>query len=156
VTTTDQVDIDRVLAEIVERLHGRGLRASACLRPVLEALIAADGHRSAEELGEEVHARHPEIHQSTVYRNLDRFEQVGIAYHTHLGHGPALWHLTARSHPHLTCVSCGAVVTVDPGLFEALSVALQRQAGFTADFRHFAVTGRCAACVGLTEQTAPR
>lgn len=145
-----EVDVERIIADVTEGLRQRGGRASACLRPVLEALVAADGHRSAEELAEDVHARHPEIHQSTVYRNLDRFEQLGIAYHTHLGHGAALWHLTAASHQHLTCDHCGAEVTVDPALFDALAATLQRHAGFTADFRHFAITGRCAACAAQT------
>ena len=149
-TATHQADVDRLLADVVDRLRQRGGRASACLRPVLEALVEAGGHRSAEELAGEVHARHPEIHQSTVYRNLDRFEQLGVAYHTHLGHGPALWHLAASSHQHLTCQQCGAVMVVDPSVFEALGATLRRQAGFTADFRHFAITGRCAACADVT------
>jgi Fe2+ or Zn2+ uptake regulation protein len=138
--------VDALVADVTERLRQRGGRASACLRPVLEALVAADGHRSAEELADDVHARHPDVHQSTVYRNLDRFEQLGVAYHTHLGHGPAMWHLAAASHQHLICEQCGAVIPADPGVFEALAAALQRQAGFVADFRHFAITGRCAAC----------
>jgi Fe2+ or Zn2+ uptake regulation protein len=150
VSAPGQVDVDRIFADVIERLRQRGGRASACLRPVLEALVGGDGHRSAEELADDVHTRHPEIHQSTVYRNLDRFEQLGVAYHTHLGHGPALWHLTALSHQHLTCEECGAVVAVDPAVFDAVAAMLQRHAGFTADFRHFAITGHCAVCAGLT------
>jgi Fe2+ or Zn2+ uptake regulation protein len=145
VTATDP-GVDAILAEVIELLRERGGRASAGLRPVLEALVAANGHRSAEELAGDVHTRHPEIHETTVYRNLDRFEQLGVAYHTHLGHGPALWHLTASIHQHLTCEACGAVVAVDPAVFTALAATLQREAGFVADFRHFAISGRCADC----------
>jgi Fe2+ or Zn2+ uptake regulation protein len=139
-------EVDRILEEVVDLLHRQGGRASACLRPVLEALMAAGGHRSAEELAEDVRISNPEIHQSTVYRNLERFEQLGVAYHTHLGHGPAIWHLTASSHQHLTCENCGAVVAVDASVFETVGRTLQRETGFTADFRHFAISGLCEAC----------
>lgn len=142
----DPVDIDQLAEQVAGLIRQQGGRASACLRPVLEALVAADGDRTAEEIAAVVHAKHPEIHQSTVYRNLDRFEQLGVAYHAHLGHGPALWHLTAASHHHLTCEACGAIVAVDPSVFHDMQRTLQQQAGFVADFRHFAVTGRCAAC----------
>ena len=142
----DPVDVDQLAEQVAGLIRQQGGRASACLRPVLEALVAADGDRTAEEIAAVVHAKHPEIHQSTVYRNLDRFEQLGVAYHAHLGHGPALWHLTAASHHHLTCEACGAIVAVDPSVFHDMQRALQQQAGFVADFRHFAVTGRCAAC----------
>jgi Fe2+ or Zn2+ uptake regulation protein len=145
-SATGDTAVDALVADVTERLRHRGGRASACLRPVLEALVAADGHRSAEELADDVHARYPDIHQSTVYRNLDRFEQLGVAYHTHLGHGPAMWHLAAATHQHLICERCGAVVPADPSAFAALRAALQEQAGFVADFRHFAITGRCASC----------
>jgi Fur family ferric uptake transcriptional regulator len=140
------VDVDELAERVTGLIRQQGGRASACLRPVLEALVAAEGHCTAEEIAATVHARHPDIHQSTVYRNLDRFEQLGVAYHAHLGHGPALWHLTATSHHHLTCEGCGAIVAVDPSVFQDMQRALMRQVGFVADFRHFAVTGRCATC----------
>jgi Fe2+ or Zn2+ uptake regulation protein len=142
------LDVDGLVHQATEDIRQRGGRASAALRPVLEALVEAGGHSSAEELAAAVHARHPDVHQSTVYRNLDRFERLGIAYHVHLGHGPALWHLTAASHHHLTCERCGAVVTVDPAVFHEFQRTLHQQAGFVADFRHFAITGLCAACAG--------
>jgi Fe2+ or Zn2+ uptake regulation protein len=148
VTVPAPVDVEQLVEQVAGLIRHQGGRASACLRPVLEALMAAEGHSTAEEIAAAVHARHPDIHQSTVYRNLDRYEQLGVAYHVHLGHGPALWHLTAASHHHLTCEACGAIVAVDPSVFQDMQRALLQHVGFVADFRHFAVTGRCAACTG--------
>lgn len=147
-TVPASVDVDQLVEHVSGLIRQQGGRASACLRPVLEALASSEGHSTAEELATAVHARHPEIHQSTVYRNLDRFEQLGVAYHAHLGHGPALWHLAATSHHHLTCEACGSIVAVDPSVFQGMQRALLQQVGFVADFRHFAVTGRCEGCAG--------
>jgi Fur family ferric uptake transcriptional regulator len=140
------VDVDDLVDHVTDQIRIGGGRASAAVRPVLEALVEAGGHSTAEELADAIRTRHPDVHQSTVYRNLERFEQMGVAYHVHLGHGPALWHLTAASHHHLTCEACGAVVSVDPAVFYELQRTLVHQAGFVADFRHFGITGRCAAC----------
>ncbi len=96
-----------------------------------------------------VRSQYPEVNESTVYRALERLEDLGVAYHVHLGHGPAQWHLVAqRSHQHLACRRCGRVVEVDRELFEPLVRQLADNYGFQADIGHFAVTGTCAGCAG--------
>lgn len=136
-------------AEVLGLIRERGGRASRAGRMVLESLTAAAGsHRTAEEVAAEVRRRSPEIHPATVYRNLERLESLGVAYHTHLGHGPAQWHLAAGAHPHITCERCGAVVEAPAGAFEALRSAVADATGFSVDLRHFALTGTCAECSG--------
>lgn len=128
-------------------LRERGGRASGPRRVILEALITAGEHRTAEELAADIHDRHPEIHQATVYRSLERFEDLGVAYHTHLGHGPATWHLNQPApHQHLTCESCSAVVEADAELLDQLQADVLARYGFAIDTHHFALTGTCAAC----------
>ena len=61
------------------------------------------GHRTAEELGAEVQAIAPDVHMSTIYRNLDDLERLGVVVHAHLGHGPATYHLAAGAHGHFVC-----------------------------------------------------
>jgi Fe2+ or Zn2+ uptake regulation protein len=132
---------------VLELIRQQGGRASTASRVVIEFLTAAQGrHRTVDQLAVEIHAEHPEIHQTTVYRNLERLEALGVAYHTHLGHGPAQWHLANSSHPHLTCEHCGSVVEVPGEVFTSLQDALLANVGFRADLRHFALTGTCRAC----------
>jgi Fur family ferric uptake transcriptional regulator len=142
------VDVDAMM----DLVRGRGGRASTARRVILETLQAAGGHRTAEQLAAEVQAAHPEIHESTVYRNLDRFEELGVTYHTHLGHGPAQWHLVTSPHCHLTCQTCGAVIEAAPAIFATLQTELHDRLGFDADLRHFAVTGTCHHCQNRSGQ----
>jgi len=133
--------------EVVRAVRQAGGRATVALRCVVTTLAQAKGHRSAEELVSAVQAQYAEVNESTVYRTLERLEELGVAYHVHLGHGPAQWHLVAEhSHQHLTCRSCGSVIEVAPGLFEPLMRQLAEGYGFRADVGHFALTGICAAC----------
>ncbi|MBV9661839.1 MAG: transcriptional repressor [Acidimicrobiales bacterium] len=134
--------------EVIGLIRERGGRASRAGRKVIESLTAAAGdHRTAEEVADEVRRHSPDIHPATIYRNLERLEALGVAYHTHLGHGPAQWHLVAGAHPHLTCERCGHVIEAPVGAFDALRSSLWQSTGFRVDLRHFALTGTCAACV---------
>ena len=49
---------------------------------------------------------------STIYRNLDDMERLGVVTHAHLGHGPAVYHLASTAHGHLVCEGCGTAIEV--------------------------------------------
>ncbi|MFN2606325.1 MAG: Fur family transcriptional regulator [Acidimicrobiales bacterium] len=142
-TATD----DRV-GTILESLRGQGERITTARRALLTALAEAGGHRSAEELATEVARLHPEVHRATIYRTLETLRRLRVVEHTHLGHGPAVYHLADEVHQHLVCEECGAVVEVPASVFRPLERALERDYGFTVSSRHFAVVGRCHGCVG--------
>jgi Fe2+ or Zn2+ uptake regulation protein len=101
----------------------------------------------------EVHAAAPDINLSTIYRNLDELEQLGIVIHSHLGHGPATYNLAALAHGHLVCDNCGAVIEAPGELFQGLGTAAQTRYGFEIDPHHFAVPGLCQTCRLRTHDT---
>jgi len=90
-------------------LRDKGLR----LTPQRELVLAAVrelGHATPEEVAEKVRQSHPGINLSTVYRNLETLENVGLVQHTHLGHGGATYHAAEElTHLHLVCGTCGSV-----------------------------------------------
>jgi Fe2+ or Zn2+ uptake regulation protein len=138
-------DADRV-EEVLDLLRESGGRATTSRRILLRCLFEQGPHRTAEELAEEVQSVAPDVHLSTIYRNLDELERLGVIVHAHLGHGPATYHLASETHGHLVCETCGGEVEAPEGFFRALTAAAMREYGFVIDPRHFAVLGRCAAC----------
>jgi len=139
------VGTDRVAA-LVDSLRARGERITTARRALLTALAEAGDHRTAEELAAEVARVHPEVHRATIYRTLDTLRRLGVVEHTHLGHGPAVYHLADEPHQHLVCEDCGAVAEVPPTVFRPLERALARDYGFAVSSRHFALVGRCREC----------
>lgn len=140
------------LQSLLEALRGKG-RVTTARRALLAALSNSDGHRTAEDLADEVRAAYPAVHRATIYRSLEAMTEMGLIEHTHLGHGPAVYHLAEGAHHHLVCEGCGAVIEAPPALFDELSRTIRDAYGFEVTSRHFAVIGRCRDCVATT---APR
>ena len=68
----------------------------------------------------------PDVHISTIYRNLYELERLGVVVHAHLGHGPAMYHLASETHGHLVCEVCGSMVEAPGEFFEGLAHAAEK------------------------------
>ena len=131
---------------VLELVRQQGGRVTASRRLLLEALFESSGHRSAEELAADVQGVAPDVHLSTIYRNLEELERLGVVVHADLGHGPATYHLAAGAHGHFVCEECGEKFDAPDALFRGLAKVAKSRFGFTIDPHHFAMLGRCAAC----------
>jgi Fe2+ or Zn2+ uptake regulation protein len=134
--------VDNVLSLV----RARGGRATTSRRILLEVLFEAEGHLSAEDLAAAVQARAPDVHISTIYRNVEDLQRLGVIVHTHLGHGPATYQLASLAHAHLICEECGATIEAPDDLFRGLARTARTKLGFSIDPHHFAILGRCASC----------
>ncbi|MGH9088474.1 MAG: Fur family transcriptional regulator [Acidimicrobiales bacterium] len=132
--------------EVLELVRASGGRATASRRVLLEVLFDAPDHCSAEDLATAVQVRAPDVHLSTIYRNLDELERLGVIVHSHLGHGPATYQLATAAHAHLICEACGTTIEASEELFRGLARAARDRHGFVIDPRHFAILGRCTDC----------
>jgi Fur family ferric uptake transcriptional regulator len=127
-------------------LHQKGLR----LTPQRELVLAAVrelGHATPEEVAEKVRSTHPGINLSTVYRNLETLENVGLVLHTHLGHGGATYHAAEElTHLHLVCSDCGEIGDAPIDAAASFVNTLSDEYGFKTDVTHFAIYGLCSKC----------
>ena len=126
--------------------RARGGRVTNSRRLLLHALFDTPRDRTAEEIAAEIQANWPDVNLSTVYRNLDELERIGVIVHAHLAHGPATYHLAALAHGHLVCEDCGATIEAPGEVFTELAQAAQSRYGFEIRPYHFAVPGRCRPC----------
>lgn len=139
------------MAETVERmleaLKAAGLRMTPQRQMIVEAIAAAEGHVSAEDVHARVSARFPQVNLSTVYRTLDLLQDLGLVRHTHFDDGIALYHRADEAHhQHLVCRRCGAEQELAVDELRPLAEALRRRYRFEPDLAHFAIVGLCARC----------
>jgi Fur family ferric uptake transcriptional regulator len=129
--------------EILATLRDAGHRVSQPAALVIDALFAAEGPVSVEHLA----AARPGLERTSVYRNLERLEALGVVSHVHAGHGPGLYALArGADREYLTCDRCGRVTTVDPTALDGVRETLLTGFGYHARFSHFPIHGLCASC----------
>jgi Fur family ferric uptake transcriptional regulator len=131
---------------VITYLRSQGNRITSSRRLLLESLFKADGHLSAESLTEMVQKTAPDVNLSTVYRNLDELEQLGVVTHSHLGHGPSSYLLAAHAHAHFICADCGVMIEAPDDMFKGLARSAKTKLGFAIDPKHFAILGQCSDC----------
>lgn len=136
----------QAIDDVLDLVRRHGGRATPARRLLLNALFGSQQHRSAEELAAEVHDHAPDVHLSTIYRNLEELERLGVIDSTRLGSGPATYHLATAAHGHLVCEQCATMIEVPDEIFADLVRVAGTKYGFAINPHHFAVTGRCANC----------
>jgi Fur family ferric uptake transcriptional regulator len=129
---------------VIAYLRSQGNRITSSRRLLLDVLFSAEGHMSAESLAETVQKRAPDVHLSTIYRNLDELEHLGVISHAHLGHGPSSYLLASHAHANFICADCEETIEAPEELFRGLASSAQAKLGFTIDPKHFAILGQCA------------
>lgn len=132
--------------EAIDLVRSHGGRVTPTRRVVLEEVFRRPDPVTAEELAERVQARQPEVALSTVYRNLDELQSLGVVVHAHLGHGATTYQLASRASAYLLCEECGSTTAVPDEMFRELAESTLASFGFVIDPRHFAILGRCRAC----------
>ena len=135
------------LSSAMALMRERGLRVSAARRLVLEALLAADGPMSAEQIAEGIGGRVPSSDIASVYRNLQALQDIGVVRHVHLGHGPGLHALAVGGErEYLTCERCADYRAVRPQELDGVRALIERDLGYHASFTHFPIVGLCPGC----------
>lgn len=135
--------------EVAVVLRKDGGRLSAARMMVLETLFDAEGPVSAEYIAGDGGARRTSLELTSVYRNLERLEELGVVRHVHLGHGPGLYALvSAGEREYLVCEQCDRVTSVDPAELDDIREAIRSAFGYRARFVHFPIVGLCPACAG--------
>ena len=134
---------------LAERLRARGLRMTAQRTQVLEAVMALE-HATPDAIGarlrEEAGPGGAAPDASTVYRNLELLERLGLVWHTHLGKGAPVYHAAEHPHLHVVCQSCGEISSVASDQLDGAAERLAADLGFTVDVGHVALSGTCRAC----------
>lgn len=120
---------DLSLAELENRCHQGGLRVTANLREILQALVARPDHPDADSLHERLRARGRRMSLATVYRNLGHLVAAGVVAEQHFGPGKARYEVAAP-HDHLIDISTGNIIEFSEPSLNALEAKIAAQMGY--------------------------
>jgi Fe2+ or Zn2+ uptake regulation protein len=85
---------------------------------ILKTLQSMKGFCTAQQIHKEI----PQINLTTVYRNLEKFTQMGLVQKISLRHQESAYEFSQHKHHHTICDSCNEIrhITLTPTLFKKI------------------------------------
>jgi Fur family ferric uptake transcriptional regulator len=131
---------------LVESVREHGHRMTPQREMILEA-IHENGHTTADEIYQQVHAKSPAVNLATVYRTLELLKELHLISAIDTGDGCVHYELTgSQPHHHLVCEDCGQTLELDQELLVPLERELCERYGFQVNLNHLALFGLCPEC----------
>ena len=131
----------------MKAIMGQGFRSTAARRAILRTFVEEGGLLTADDLADQVRAKHPTIGRMTVYRTLDLLSELGLIRPIYQGTGAAHYVLLDQGrHHHLVCNDCGATIEFEHCGSESLSQTLSERYNFEIQAHLLEFYGLCEGC----------
>ena len=135
-----------VVTDLHEKLHARGLSATAQRLAVFRAVMASP-HATADTVLSLVRADIGTVSRQSVYDALTLFVEQGMLRRIQPVGSPALYEgRVGANHHHVICRLCGHVADVDCAVGETPCLTAATDHGFVIDEAEVAYWGLCAQC----------
>ncbi|MFI5496293.1 Fur family transcriptional regulator [Actinoplanes sp. NPDC051859] len=133
------------LNAVREHVRARGRRWTVAKSAVVEVLIGAAGHLSAQQVYDTVSSRFPQIDRSTVHRVLLTLADEHVV-HILGRQGEARYGMADEAHHHAVCARCGIEVEIPAALISPALAAAATATGFRFDSASITLAGICQNC----------
>lgn len=134
-------------------LRASGHRITRQRTLILDAVCAGEGHTSFGEIYARVRRADRSIDQSTVYRALHLFIDLGIVVSADTGSDENYYEVAKpKPHHHLVCRRCGGEQEVDNNVLQPMIDEVYQQHGFQVATDHLVIFGLCADCLADEER----
>jgi len=121
------------------------MRVSTTRRLIVSFLFETPAPVSAQQIADGLDGTPLDL--ASVYRNLEKLEEVGVVRHFHAGHGPGRYVLVGGGErEYLTCDRCGAIASVDRSELDSVRASVRERFGYAVRFSHFPMVGLCPRC----------
>ena len=115
---------------------------------VAEALFAAGGHLSVEDVEQLLRGRDLHVGKATIYRTLDLLADSGMIVERDFGEGFRRYERVPGHphHEHLICLRCGKVVEFQNDRLERMKSLIADEYGFRHSHHRLEIYGVCREC----------
>ena len=128
-------------------LQASGYRLTAPLRVLVDLLANSPRALEPVDLYDLGRREYPRMGLVTVYRTLEKLQELGLVQRIHQANGCHIYLRAARGHEHvLLCSRCGRAVYFSGDDLSELSVELAQRTGFSIKEHWLQFLGLCADC----------
>ena len=127
-------------------LKSAGHRVTKQRGVILDAVCAANGHTSFDDIYARTRLLDRSVDRSTVYRALHLFVELGLVLEAR-GIGETRYEIRkVKPHHHLVCRQCGKEREVSDQAIQALVARVFEQHRFSVSTDHLVLYGMCEHC----------
>jgi len=130
-------------------LQASGYRLTAPLRVLVDLLANSPRALEPVDLYDLGRREYPRMGLVTVYRTLEKLQELGLVQRIHQENGCHIYLRAARGHEHvLLCSRCGRAVYFSGDDLSQLGAELAQRTGFSIKEHWLQFLGLCADCQG--------
>ena len=147
--TINENDFQYLKMDLARRLRSRGYRVTPQREAVYRVLAENEGQPlSPEGVHALARAEHAGLGLTTVYRTLELFCDLGIAFPVHLRGGARFYEINqGKHHHHMECLSCGTVELLEVCLIDDIVELVRDGSDFLVTSHCMSLFGYCPRCL---------
>jgi len=128
-------------------LQSSGYRLTGPRRALVELIAASPRALDPLKLYDLGRRQYPGLGLVTVYRTLEKLEELGLVQRVHQPGGCQAYLRSAQGHEHLLiCRHCGRAVYFSGDDLDSLAARVAERTGFKIEGHWLQLYGRCADC----------
>jgi len=143
------ISTEEAIEELKKIVKQKGLKYTEQREIVLNILIHAEDHLTAEEVYNEIKSQdnHSNIGIATVYRALSFLEEVDLITSINFGTDGKKYESNAKSHhDHLICTECGKIIEFLDDEIEKRQERIAKKNKFKITSHSMQLYGVCSDC----------
>jgi Fur family transcriptional regulator, peroxide stress response regulator len=134
------------LKEAIAKLKQVGIRITPQRHAVLDYLIEAKSHPTADEIYKSLEGTFPNMSVATVYNNLRVLKEAGLVKELTYGDASSRFDFVTDDHYHVICVDCGKIVDFECDGLDEIEELAQHKTGFEITHHRMEIYGVCPVC----------
>src|SRR5512138_199147 len=132
---------------LLTALSENGYRLTGARRAVAEIIAASPRALTPQEVFESARAAHPELGLVSVYRTLEKLEELHLIQRVHRPEGCQAFISASQGHQHLLlCQRCGTVTFFEGDDLEGLFSSISSRTGYQIKEHWLQLFGLCKEC----------
>lgn len=136
-----------LIQEWLISLQSNGYRLTDPRRAVVETIASSEHVLSPLDVFEQARARYPRLGLVTVYRTVEKLEELGLIQRVHQPSGCQAFTAAAPGHQHLlVCERCGRVEYFSGDRLDALIDDVEGDSGYHVQQHWLQLFGMCRVC----------
>jgi Fur family transcriptional regulator, ferric uptake regulator len=135
--------------DLGKRLRSRGYRLTPQREAVLRVLEESEGKPlTSEDIHALAVAKSPGLGLATIYRTMELFCELGIAFPVHLSGGHRNYELNSgKHHHHMECIACGRLELLEACMIDDIVEMVRDGSDFLVTSHCMSLFGYCPACL---------